>query len=443
MLFCAIILLEPTLVNWFCRQVFAKKEKYARLQKIGFILLCAITLSENVLQNYIGGINLIVYTINNTYFLVYYFYAKIFFVVDKRVLLGGLSIHYILGALVEYLYSFIMMICLQMFNTTEALQETSVRLVSMFFINLLSGSVLIIFAKMKAEYRNAMQYRNVFQLLMLVLVGDMITFSIFCIASDNAVGDVFNIGTATVLVYEFIMMSYAIYLIIAKHEREYQQKLAVAKNQTAMLYDTRQQLEQSHKAMHDMGNHLCTLKILAESQRNNEVIELLGGLIPELQDAESRVVGTGILNAILYEKRLIAEREQINLLCGLEAEDVQIPIHDLNSIVTNMLDNAIEACKKIKNPKKRRIIFKAYVKEPDLIIECKNTYAEEPKKKPGGNYLSSKEDSTSHGYGIEKIMESAQRNEGDVDVIHQNGEFIVRVLLDSKIAVVRGEKECI
>lgn len=119
----------------------------------------------------------------------------------------------------------------------------------------------------------------------------------------------------------------------------------------------------------------------------------------------------------------------------LGVEDVNIPMFEMNAIIGNILDNAIEACEKVINAKDRVIDFRIAVKEKNLIIECQNPYMDEPVLDQNGYLQTSKKDDSAHGHGIKQIYEYVERHNGDVDIHFYNGTFTIRVILGNEIVV--------
>ena len=93
---------------------------------------------------------------------------------------------------------------------------------------------------------------------------------------------------------------------------------------------------------------------------------------------------------------------------------------DLVVLLSNLLDNAIEACKNRNTDKV--IQFKMVVEEENLIMSVKNPM-DMPLKIKDGKILSSKKDQDTHGIGLMNVESVVRKNYGTSSVKCDNGYF--------------------
>lgn len=106
------------------------------------------------------------------------------------------------------------------------------------------------------------------------------------------------------------------------------------------------------------------------------------------------------INAILYNKKLLAEQYGITINCDISLpEKDDIDILDLPSILFNILDNGIDACKNVKNGS---IYLKVSFNNNYISIYQKN------------NNLKKYADSNHglHGYGLKIVEETVKKYDG-------------------------------
>ena len=99
---------------------------------------------------------------------------------------------------------------------------------------------------------------------------------------------------------------------------------------------------------------------------------------------------------------------------------------DLVVILSNLLNNAIEACDKCSE---KVIRFKFFSDEEWITIAAVNSCAVEPKR-IGEKFQTSKTDETAlHGIGIENIKEAVKKYEGTslIDYENQVFRFVIRI----------------
>lgn len=178
---------------------------------------------------------------------------------------------------------------------------------------------------------------------------------------------------------------------------------------TDIFSEIQRKLDIHEKLMHDMKNHFCAIDILVGNGMLKEAREYVAEFLPELHNTATVGLSGSVISVILYSKRVAAKEKHIHLRCGIGVSNIAIPLHDLNGIISNMLDNAIEACEKITNRKKRQIFFRVYVEGESVIIECENTYSEKIQLKSNGVIATTKRDYMNHGYGLRRIEDYAKK----------------------------------
>ncbi len=134
-----------------------------------------------------------------------------------------------------------------------------------------------------------------------------------------------------------------------------------------------------------------------------------------------------MLRALLNYKLSAATQQGIYLRL-----DVGIPAgltlneSDLAVILGNLLDNAMEACRRLDVAERYLNLRFAY--EPDyLIIQTENPVC--PTAPPGGKGLSSKAVATDHGFGLRNIEYLVNKHNGLLQLDDSSGIFRVSLAL--------------
>ena len=104
--------------------------------------------------------------------------------------------------------------------------------------------------------------------------------------------------------------------------------------------------------------------------------------------------------------------------------DIKVNTEDICICLGNLLDNAIEACKKLKE--ERKIALKIRVDRKNLIIIISNPY-EEARILEENNYLTTKREKERHGFGLNIVKKIADRYDGEVLIEDTGQEFTVTV----------------
>lgn len=108
--------------------------------------------------------------------------------------------------------------------------------------------------------------------------------------------------------------------------------------------------------------------------------------------------------------------------------ECNIKAFDLCTIFSNLLANAIEAAAKSSG---KRIDVECGYKGNKIMLSIKNDYNGEIEVK-GDRYVTSKENSDYHGYGLTNVKKSVDKYSGYMN-IEAEEHFIVNIFLNNKL----------
>ncbi|EDT85921.1 ATP-binding protein [Clostridium botulinum] len=186
--------------------------------------------------------------------------------------------------------------------------------------------------------------------------------------------------------------------------------------------------------IHDMNNHVSCLKNLAATNNIEDIKKYLININETINKLDFKIkTGNSISDAVINEKYNIAKANKIEFICDflLPKETLLEPV-DLCIILSNALDNALEACMRITDsnlPKK--ICIKSYMKNMYLIIEVSNS-ATDKIQYAENKIISTKTDKNNHGIGISNIKTVAKKYNGIIDILEEKHKFIINIMLKIK-----------
>lgn len=149
-----------------------------------------------------------------------------------------------------------------------------------------------------------------------------------------------------------------------------------------------------------------------------------------------------VVNAVLTLKKQRAEEEQIRMeISVMIPKIISVAALDLCSLFCNLLDNAIEACR--RNPTiPGYVTIKADIfRGGYLIIKTENPCEQQPAR-DSLFFRTSKENASEHGYGLKLIEQIAEKYHGQVSVKQEQTQFIVSVLLTLDEAKIMNVTKC-
>ena len=117
-----------------------------------------------------------------------------------------------------------------------------------------------------------------------------------------------------------------------------------------------------------------------------------------------------IIDAILYNKVLILRKMHIRYtILASVVQEIPIDSFSVMAVLTNMIDNAIEACQRV-DFRKRKIQIDIYQKANYIVFQIENSITDDVRElKPGH---STKKDATAHGMGLHILQRVCEQHEG-------------------------------
>lgn len=178
---------------------------------------------------------------------------------------------------------------------------------------------------------------------------------------------------------------------------------------------------------HDISNHMVSLKSYLDCHNYDEGNAYLAKLIQKT-DLYSDVIDTGntVIDAILTSKRNLARKNNIEFNVDLQISDnLLIDSSDCSVILGNALDNAIEACERIKGKKyiNMRMVYH------DTTLICKITNPAPDDCKNNNELKTTKTDKQNHGIGTKNIKRTLEKYNNTYRMEYDNGEFVFSFIL--------------
>lgn len=228
-----------------------------------------------------------------------------------------------------------------------------------------------------------------------------------------------SILVSIVLTYYFMlyMMERFNYLIRKQHEDELYRKEMFYKETYYIEVEKRDEYVQNLK--HDMKNKLFELHYLAEKGDVKTLAEQVGGLCQELEQIdENTYADNPIVDSVLRIKFGMAKSEGIEIDTLIRIpKQMQLEHGDIGVLYGNLLDNAIEACRKVPEGK-RFIRLENKYQSGKLLLVITNSKTREKNE----SLKTTKKDTYSHGRGIQSVQRVVEKYNGTAG-FNDKGEF--------------------
>lgn len=181
---------------------------------------------------------------------------------------------------------------------------------------------------------------------------------------------------------------------------------------------------------HDLKNHLLSLKLLNENGSTEEIKAYIDSLL-EQGNPPRKVFHTGndLADGLLSMKLDAENTKDIEVKVSMDLSSATfLTNEDLCVIMGNALDNAVEACSKVKG-RKRFIYINGSLSANYLLLRFENSCAGIPTL-INGLPEASKKDSLSHGYGLKNVSNILKKYDGNMNISKGgDGKFILNIMI--------------
>ncbi|MFR8010984.1 MAG: ATP-binding protein [Clostridia bacterium] len=214
--------------------------------------------------------------------------------------------------------------------------------------------------------------------------------------------------------------------ILYLREQEQRDKVQIAQLQQQYAYyqDKLKDEERIRSIYHDMKNHLL---VLESKQNTEETRQMAQELRTQIADYENYIhTGNEFLDIILKDKSEKAREKHIDFSAIVDFEGVDfIEPLDISTLFGNGIDNAIEACEKLREEDRVILVRAGKVQNfVSILIENNCTVEVLPKGK-----RTTKADSLLHGFGLSNMQKAAEKYGGTCTTKQVDGKFILKILL--------------
>ena len=269
----------------------------------------------------------------------------------------------------------------------------------------------------------------IFPIFTIIIITSMLSFFKYVETSEQTM--LLFIG-AFGMIGMNIVVFYLINDIVERETQLYENRIfqLQAKNQAEKYQSISENFDRQKKRTHEYKNQIECIESLLEKKQYSKLEEYVKGICGKL-DKELDAIDTNnvIVNAILNTKYQEADENGIVFVLRVnDLSELRIADEDIVTILSNLLNNALEACRKCDSS--RRILKLKFVNEDGMIkIGVRNTF-NNPILYENGEIKSTKMLQTEdHGVGIKNIIEVIEKYDGSYVIKDDNQEFYFSIII--------------
>lgn len=320
--------------------------------------------------------------------------------------------------------------------TITDMQQSLILVMAKSVIFLLIVLIKHFFCKREMEYLSESQWMKflIFPLFSIFVIATLISgVSHDLVGSQEELTWLIAFGLVGMNVVVFNLISD----VATKDKRIYEKELfeVYAKNQLKLYEKNLEEAEREKKITHEYRNQIECIQMLFETRRYLELKDYLYKVTGRIQyDLERINTNHAIINAILNAKYREAVDKGIVFVFKInDMSKIYMDSQDIVVILSNLLDNAIEACEKCSGDK--IIKFKLVHEGENLILAVKNTYNGEIKYDNDFIITTKKDNSRKHGIGLSNMIHVVKQNYGWYVIEPTEQEFYISIMIPQESSI--------
>ena len=193
----------------------------------------------------------------------------------------------------------------------------------------------------------------------------------------------------------------------------------------------RQSQEETRSQRHELRHHMLALEEMLAQDQPERAVDYVRSLRERVSALPSSVYSENlVVNAVAGHYLNLAKAEGVQVDADIKT-GATIPMkdEDLCVLLTNILENALEACRAMGDRSHCFLSLRISASEEHMALTCENSTDAAAHIPEDGVLPSSKLDAQNHGYGIPAIRRIVDKYYGILKLSCQDGCFTVRVSL--------------
>ena len=278
---------------------------------------------------------------------------------------------------------------------------------------------------------------NIKMMLMIFMVSMICLYSLFAVRHRHYAGDSNKQmdGLVCLISLSILLIDMISYWAIKQlnitwtREKEYELVQYQNKWLNKAIIEYKEVEKEWRKNRHDFNNHISCIDMLLQMENIPKARKYISDLTNHWQENDLNIpIGNEITDAVLNQKAVQAKNLDIEFLVSGKMDDrIMMEDMDLCALLSNGLDNAIEAAKKVPQTKDRKIEIEFTTQRECVTIQIKNPVLENVDSTV--SLLTTKTDKKRHGIGMMSMQNAVSKYGGTMKWECQDYQFHLMIEL--------------
>ncbi|MGF7004354.1 two-component system sensor histidine kinase AgrC [Lachnospiraceae bacterium PF1-21] len=278
--------------------------------------------------------------------------------------------------------------------------------------------------------------KNMFILLLVPTCSALVAHGMVRVVIDKAnTKEVY--GWTVVSITSLLLINVLVFGYYSSIVRKIQleQRTILYENLINTIGSYQKEYEQSYlqlrRTKHNYNNDMLHIKTLIENRDYMKAVQKIDSLMYMASRNDDIIANSGnlFLDSLINYRYMIAKERGVEFKLELSIPmQLEFDGGDLNLILGNIIDNALEATSLLPEGK-RFVKVKIEYKKKSLFVVVINSFNGIVNKDYKGRYMTTKNDSKCHGLGIDMARQAIEKYNGTMSLENDNNFFIAKVLL--------------
>ena len=196
------------------------------------------------------------------------------------------------------------------------------------------------------------------------------------------------------------------------------------------LYETiTEKMQEQRKISHEYKNQLTCIQALCKTEKYDELTQYVDRISEDvLHDLDYIDTNHVLINSVLNVKYQEAMENDILFICKInDLSQLTMDSSEIVVLLSNLLNNAIEACKKCNG--KRLLKLKCVYEAGDFILSVRNSYDGQLNIVGEQLHTTKKKNRESHGIGLKNVQQIIKKNKGYYVMNYTDTEFYISIII--------------